>query len=660
MAADLKAGTVAPGESLRYQPLGVVGVIGPFNFPLHLCHAHVVPALLAGNTVVDQAERHHAARAASATPRPRTPRSCRRACSTSSSATGDGRRGDGRVDRSCAGCASPAAGRSAGASSKRPSIGRSCSIALEMGGKNVVRRARRRALRQAVHEVAVGGYLSAGQRCTGTERVLVHRKIADRFIDALAKVVRELAVRNPDDPTVFAGPVATHGALTKVERAIEAARKGGAEPIVPGEKLPGGYYRTRVAAPRCPTACTTSPATPTSRCSAPICRVEVIDSDDEAIAVIDASPYGFVNAVFTGSPRAVRAVRRAHASRACSTATARRTSRARSCRSAASARAATTVPPARGRTATSPRRSRCSRTCSARSPRIRSSRRTLPPYDLDRLERQHVAEEAAEAARTLVDMPRPMHIHAPDGRRAARERGAARAPLRRRSRAEGEEAAGVRSPALGRAVDGVDRSTSRSRVLDGMSQTATVVGGFAEDPVVRAYTEGEFADTLVANDDTAVARDVGRDRLRERAAPARARACRTSRSSRRAPRRTRRRWRCAASTAPRPNATKVLAFDGSFHGRTLARAARDALAEQARAVRARRLPVHVRAVPGVGARRATSRPRRAASTPRAANGDARRAASSGSATRRTIRCSRPRSPRSPPCTTRSRPASTPA
>src|SRR6185436_692621 len=52
MAADLKPGQVAPGETLRYAPLGVVGVIGPFNFPLHLCHAHVVPALLLGNTVV--------------------------------------------------------------------------------------------------------------------------------------------------------------------------------------------------------------------------------------------------------------------------------------------------------------------------------------------------------------------------------------------------------------------------------------------------------------------------------------------------------------------------------------------------------------------------------------------------------------------------------
>ena len=60
-----------------------------------------------------------------------------------------------------------------------------------------------------------------------------------------------------------------------------------------------------------------------------------------------------------------------------------------------------------------------------------------------------------------------------------------------------------------------------------MSQTATVVGGFAEDPVVRAYTEGEFGDTLVENEDTAVGETWAASRLRVDAAPARARACRT-------------------------------------------------------------------------------------------------------------------------------------
>src|SRR4029077_17070349 len=104
-------------------------------------------------------------------------------------------------------------------------------VALEMGGKNVCAVLDDCSLRQAVHEVAVGGYLSAGQRCTGTERVLVHRKIADRFIEALARVVRELPFGNPEDASVFAGPLATGAAAAKVDGALEAARKAGAEAV---------------------------------------------------------------------------------------------------------------------------------------------------------------------------------------------------------------------------------------------------------------------------------------------------------------------------------------------------------------------------------------------------------------------------------------------
>ena len=132
----------------------------------------------------------------------------------------------------------------------------------------------------------------------------------------------------PRIPTVFAGPLATAGALTKVEHAIEVARKAGAEPIVAGREAAGRLVPHAPRCTGCPTACTTSPATPTSRCSAPISCVEVIDRDDEAIAVLEASPYGFVNAVFTGSRGAVRGVPRAHAGPACSTAIARPTSRA--------------------------------------------------------------------------------------------------------------------------------------------------------------------------------------------------------------------------------------------------------------------------------------------------------------------------------------------
>ena len=78
-------------------------------------------------------------------------------------------------------------------------------------------------LRQAVHEILIGGYLSAGQRCTCTDRVLVQAGIAAKFIDALAQAARRLPFGHPDDAAVFAGPLATYGARDKVVAATARA-----------------------------------------------------------------------------------------------------------------------------------------------------------------------------------------------------------------------------------------------------------------------------------------------------------------------------------------------------------------------------------------------------------------------------------------------------
>ena len=270
MAGDLKPGAVAPGEDLRYQPLGVVGVIGPFNFPLHLCHAHVDPGAARRQHRRGQAERHHAA------VRPALRRggagrgACRRACSTSSSAPARSARRWSPTPRLRGLCftGSWAVGRRIlEAALDRPEL----LVALEMGGKNACVVLDDCALRQAVHEVAVGGYLSAGQRCTGTERVLVHRKIADRFIEALAKVVRELQFGNPEDASVFAGPVATHGALDEGRGRARGRAQGRRRADRRRARSCPAATTARRRCTGCPTACITSPATPISRCSAPIC-----------------------------------------------------------------------------------------------------------------------------------------------------------------------------------------------------------------------------------------------------------------------------------------------------------------------------------------------------------------------------------------------------
>ena len=562
MAGDLKAGAVAPGEYLRYQPLGVVGVIGPFNFPLHLCHAHVVPALLAGNTVVIKpsdvtplcgqryAEAAHAAKIPAG---------------VINVVAGTGAVGAAMVAspllRGLCFTGSWAVGRRIlEASVDRPEL----LVALEMGGKNVAVVLEDAALRQAVHEVVVGGYLSAGQRCTGTERVLVHRKIADRFIDALAKVVREIKFGSPEDPSVFAGPVATHGALTKLEGAIEAAKKAGAEPIVAGQKLPGGYYRT-ASLHRLPDGNHAIPGYTDIEVFGPDLAIEVIDSDDEAVAVIDSSPYGFVNAVFTGSPERFEAF-------------AKRTKSGMLNRNRSTNLASPKLPfygvgksgnyrPAGAwahRNVTAPL-AILENVLGAVTPHPQLAPH-IPAYDLDRIERQHVAEEEAEAARRLVDMPRPMSIGRPAGG-VLPESAALLARLYAGDRVPKEKKPPVFDHLRSAGPWMVSIDQEPLAVLDGMSQTATVVGGFAEDPVVRAFTEGEFADTLVTNDDTAVRETAAAidyaNALRQlvpglphvtfvaSGAEANEKAMALCRIN-----------------CPRPNATKILAFEGSFHGRT--------------------------------------------------------------------------------------------
>lgn len=562
MAADLKAGQVGPGESLRYQPLGVVGVIGPFNFPLHLCHAHVIPALLAGNTVVIKpsditplcgqryAEAAHAAKLPAG---------------VLNVVVGDGTVGAAMVEqkelRGLCFTGSWTVGRKIlEAALDRPEL----LVALEMGGKNVCVVLDDCSLRQTVHEVALGGYLSAGQRCTGTERVLVHRKVADRFIDALAACVRQLRFGHPDDASVFAGPLATSGALAKAEAAIAAARKAGAEPIVPGEKLPGGYYRT-ASLHRAPDGVHHIAGYTDIEVFGPDLCVEVIDSDEEAIAVIDASPYGFVNAVFTGSAeRFEQFVTRTKSgmlnrNRSTNLASPRLpfggVGRSGNYRPAGAwAHRNVTVPLAMlenviGSVSPHPHLAKC-----------------LPPVDLDRFERQHAAEEAAEAVRTLVETPRPMSMLRPSGG-VLPESAALLARLYAADRVPKEKKPPVIDHLRSAGPWMVSVDAEPLCVLDGMSQTATVVGGFAEDPVVRAYTEGEFGDTLVLDDDTAVAETwaaIDYANVLRQLVPGLPHVTFVASGAEANEKAI---ALCRINT-PRPNATKVLAFEGSFHGRT--------------------------------------------------------------------------------------------
>ncbi len=566
MTADLKEGVVATGEQLRYQALGVVGVIGPFNFPLHLCHAHVVPSLLAGNTVVVK-------------PSDISPLCGQRYAETAAAAglpagvfnlvQGTGAVGAAMVTQPelrglCFTGSWTVGRRILEAALDRPEL----LVALEMGGKNVCVVLDDCSLRQAVHEVLVGGYLSAGQRCTGTDRVLVHRKIAEPFIAALASAARQLRFGHPDDASVFAGPMATEAALQKLEAALEAAKKGGAEAVVPGARLPGGYYRT-ASLHRLPDGCHHLPGYTDLEVFGPDLCVEIVESDEEAIAVLAKSPFGFANAIFTSSNERFEAFYRGTQSgilnrnRSTNLASPRLpfggVGKSGNYRPAgAFAHRNVTSPVALLENALG---------AVTAHPQLAA---LIPPPELDRLEASHIAEEAAEAQRSFVDAPRPMAVTKPVGGKLPQSE-AYLARLYAGDRVPKEKKAPVFDHLRSVGPWMVSIDAQPLSVLDGMSQTATVCGGFSEDPVVRAYTEGEFGDTLTRNDDSSLGETWAAaeyaNTLRQ-LVPGLPHVTFVA-SGAEANEKALALCRINSLSGPRPAANKILAFEGSFHGRTL-------------------------------------------------------------------------------------------
>jgi acyl-CoA reductase-like NAD-dependent aldehyde dehydrogenase/4-aminobutyrate aminotransferase-like enzyme len=562
---DMAEGPVKghPHEHLRYHALGVVGVIGPFNYPLHLCHAHVVPALLMGNAVVVK-------------PSEVTPLAGQRYAEAAHAAglpagvinvvnggaeAGVALVGHPAVRGVCFTGSYPVGRRIQEQTLDRPEV----LVALEMGGKNTAIVLEDASVRQAAHEIVVGGYLSTGQRCTATDRVLVHRKLAGALIDALRPLVASLRFGDPDDPASFAGPLATAAGRDRFEAALARARAAGAEPLVAGGRQEGGYF-VRPSLHRLPDGLHQIAGYSDVEVFGPDVGIEVFDDDDEAIAVVNQSPYGFANAVFTASTeRFERIYRSTHAgivnrNRSTNLASPRlpfggvgrsgnyRPAGAHSLRNVAVA------------TAVQDNVLDTMQVHPMLAPH-------LPPPDLDRLDAQHAAEERSEAARRLIDEPRPMGLRRPaGGRMPESEAWLVRLYAGERVVREKKPAVFDHLRSYGPWFVSVDREPLS--VLDGMSQTATICGGFSEDSVVRAYFHGEFGDTLVAGADTSA--------VAHESAQALANTLRSlvpglphvtyANSGAEANEKA---LALCRLNVKRADANKVLAFEGSFHGRTL-------------------------------------------------------------------------------------------
>jgi aldehyde dehydrogenase (NAD+) len=290
-------------------PIGVCALITPWNFPLAIPTWKLFPALLCGNTVVLK-------------PAEDTPRTAGRFFEILEAAGvppgvvnlihGRGEEVGAALVRHpdvklVSFTGSAAVGREiasvCGQGLKR--------VSLELGGKNAQIVMEDADLQLALEGVLWGAFGTTGQRCTATSRLIVHRDIKKRLTDMLVAGAEAIKIGNGLDESVGMGPLINHAAREKVQRYVGIGKQEGARLVIGGSsheegKCADGYfYRPTIFDNVAP-----SMRIAQEEIFGPVLSIIEIESFEEAIDVLNGTPYGLSSSIYTQDVgRAFRAIR---------------------------------------------------------------------------------------------------------------------------------------------------------------------------------------------------------------------------------------------------------------------------------------------------------------------------------------------------------------
>ncbi len=280
-----------------YEPLGVIGIISPWNYPWSIPFGEVALALMAGNGVVLK-------------PASLTPLTGQRIASVFERAgvpEGLVRVVHGAGTGAALAQSSVAKVFFTGSVEVGRGVGEVCArqlkgSVLELGGKDPMIVLPDANLDHAIAGALWGGFANAGQTCSGIERVYVLREIADRFIDGVVAGAQRLRVGDPMSWDTEIGPMVSTEQFELVRELVDDAlaagavlRSGGpADPATVAPGLSGAFY-----APTVLTGVTHEMRIMREEIFGPVLPVIVVDSEDEAVALANDSEFGLGASVWT-------------------------------------------------------------------------------------------------------------------------------------------------------------------------------------------------------------------------------------------------------------------------------------------------------------------------------------------------------------------------
>lgn len=290
---------IAPGGADRqatvtYVPVGVVGAITPFNYPLNLLCHKLGPAIAAGNSVV-------------AKPSPKAPLAAARLCELAD------RAGfpphlfqivQGGAEQAIALAQSPidllsfTGGPQAGLALKRASglIG----TLMELGGNDPLIVLTDADISAAVATTVAQRFEIAGQSCAAVKKLYLHESIKKEFLDKLLPVVESLRIGDPRDDTTQMGPVIDLPAAAEVERRIDQAIEEG------GQLLMGGTRDNALVAPAVIDEVPLSSELISKETFGPVISIRSFNDLDVVVDEVNSSPFGLQAGVYSNDHAAIR------------------------------------------------------------------------------------------------------------------------------------------------------------------------------------------------------------------------------------------------------------------------------------------------------------------------------------------------------------------
>lgn len=286
---------------IRREPLGTVLVVAPWNYPYLTAVNSIVPALLAGNTVILKhasqtmlcAERLQAAFDAASLPAG-VFQFIHASHDSVNAMIQDPRVNFVVFTGSVEG----------GRTMERSAAGRFIGVGTELGGKDPSYVRADADLDYAVAENVDGAFFNSGQSCCAIERIYVHDSVYEKFIEGFASVTRQYILGNPLQQDTTIGPMVNTAAATFVRAQIHDAVAQGAVSLVGETAFARSAPGTPYLGPTVLVNVDHSMSVMRDESFGPVIGIMRVKSDDEAIALMNDSPYGLTASVWTSDQNA--------------------------------------------------------------------------------------------------------------------------------------------------------------------------------------------------------------------------------------------------------------------------------------------------------------------------------------------------------------------